>query len=313
MGESPSNGAAPPPEFVAHDLLLRGIRVRYHEAGSGPPLLLVHGLFTDHRAWMPVAQRLAQHYRVIVPDLPGAGASEKPTRYPFTRDALADTLCDLLAGVAAPRAHVAGHGLGGLIALTLAADRPESVERLVLVSTVAVEAPQSFRTRLAVVPVLGPFVFKQVYGRSVLHGYFRGDVFAPGFRFDSALLDDWYETFNLPEARECQWRMLTRAQADVAALGPRLPKVRAPTLVLWGDRGPRAPLTLGQRLAHELPAGRLEVIAGSGHAPPLEQPEATAEAMRRHLAIPLSRPIERGVEVSFDGPRGPARGRPLPT
>ncbi|MFO0645590.1 MAG: alpha/beta fold hydrolase [Polyangiales bacterium] len=288
MGDPPSNGAAPAPEFAAHDLLLRGIRVRYHEGGEGAPLLLVHGLFTDHRAWMPAAEKLAREFRVIVPDLPGAGASEKPTRYAFTRDALADTLCDLLAGVGAPRAHVAGMGLGGLVALTLAADRPELVERLVLVSTVAVEAQQSFRTRLAAVPVFGPFVFKQVYGRSVLHGYFRGDVFAPGFRCDPALLDDWCETFDLPEARECQWRMLTRAEADVSALGPRLPKVSAPTLVLWGDKAPRASVTVGQRLAHELRGGRLEVIAGAGHAPPLEQPEATADAMRRHLAIPLS-------------------------
>lgn len=262
--------------------------MRYHTAGEGSPLLLVHGLFTDHRAWMPAASKLARDFRVIVPDLPGAGASEKPTRYAFTRDALADTLCDLLAGVGAPRAHIAGMGLGGLVALTLAADRPELVDRLVLVSTVAVEGLQSFRTRLAAVPVFGPFVFKQVYGRSVLHGYFRGDLFAPGFRCDPSLLDDWCETFDLPEARECQWRMLTRAEADVSALGPRMPKVAAPTLVLWGDKAARASVTVGQRLAHELRAGRLEVIANAGHAPPLEQPEATADAIKRHLAIPLS-------------------------
>ncbi len=291
---------------------MRGVRVRCYVAGTGPAVLLVHGLFTDHRVWRPVAERLAKDFRVIVPELPGAGESEKPTRYAFTRDALAETLVDLLAGLSVPRAHVVGHGLGGLVALTLAADRPEFVDRLAVVSTVAVEAPQSFRTRLAAVPVLGPFVFKQVYGRSVLHGYFRGDVFAPGFRYDGALLDAWYDTFAMPEARECQYQMLTRAQTDVSALGPRLPKVRTPALVLWGDRDPRVPITVGQRLAHELPAGRMEVIENAGHAPPLEQPEATADALRRHLAIPLPDRARRSVEPLPDGPRGPARGRSLP-
>lgn len=269
---------------MTRDLLLRGIRVRYHEAGEGAPVLLVHGLLTDHKLWLPVARILARSFRVIVPDLPGAGESEKPTRHPFTRDALADTLCDLLAGVDAPRAHIAGHGIGGLVALTLAADRPEFVDRLVLVSTVAVPAEQPFRTRLALMPFVGPFVFKQVYGSAVVHGFFRGDVFAPGFRYDRDLLDGWFEAFDSPEARECQWRMLSRAQGDVSALGPRLPKVRSPSLVLWGDREPRAPITLGQRLAHELRDGRLELIANSGSAAPLEQPAATAEAIARHLS-----------------------------
>lgn len=283
--------------FTANDLLLRGMRVRYHEAGEGPVVVLLHGIFTDHRVWLPAARILATGARVVVPDLPGAGASEKPTRYPFTREALADTVCDLLAGVSAPRAHVAGLGLGALVALTLASDRPEFVDRVAAVSPSLGEA-ESFRMRVAAAPVLGPFLFKQLYNRAVLHGYLRGDVFAPGFRYDGALVDSWYDTFTTPEARECQWRMLVHAQADTAALGPRLPKVRAPTLVLWGDRAPRAPVTAAQRLAHDLPAGRLEVIRGAGHAPPLERPEATAEALARHFAIPLPPEGSRDVEAT---------------
>ncbi len=297
MGDGSQHGDAPTPVFTAHDLLLRGMRVRYHEAGDGPVVVLLHGLFTDHRLWLPAALRLATVARVIVPDLPGAGASEKPTRYPFTREALADTVCDLLAGVSAPRAHLAGHGLGALVALTLAADRPEFVDRIAAVSPTLGES-EAFRMRVAAAPVLGPFVFKQLYNRAVLHGYFRGDIFAPGFRYDAALVDAWYEVFTTPEARECQWRMLVHAQSDTAALGPKLRKVRAPTLVLWGDKAPRAPLTVGQRLAHELPAGRLEVIRGVGHAPPLERPDTTAECLARHFTIPLPTVGGRDVEAS---------------
>lgn len=283
--------------FVANDLLLRGVRVRYHEAGHGPVLVLLHGIFTDHRVWLPTARRLASAARVVIPDLPGAGASEKPTRYPFTREALADTVCDLLAGLSAPRVHLAGLGVGALVALTLAADRGEIVDRVAAVSP-SLGVAESFRLRVATAPVFGPFVFKQLYNRAVLLGYLRGDVFAPGFRCDTALVDAWYEAFTAPEARECQWRMLVRAQADTAALGPRLRKVQAPALVLWGDRAPHGPITLAQGFAHELPAGRLEVIRGAGHAPPLERPEATAEALARHFAIPLPSAASGDVEAS---------------
>jgi pimeloyl-ACP methyl ester carboxylesterase len=275
--------------FATYDLLLRGVRVRYREAGSGPPIVLIHSLFTDHRVWLPVAARLATEYRVIVPDLPGAGASEKPTAYSFTRDALAETLCDLIAGVGAYRPHLAGLGVGGLIALTLAADRPEFVNRLVLVSTIAAPVPRPIRTAIASTPLIGAFLFKQVFNKSVLYGHFRGEVFARGFRPDTSLLQAWGETFDLPEARECQLRMLTRAELDVSALGPRIPKVRVPTLVLWGDSDPRAPITVGQQLAHDLRDGRLELIHGAGHAPPLERPEATADAIVRHLSTTHTR------------------------
>ena len=278
----------PPPEALSRDLLLRGVRVHYQEIGHGPTLLLLHDVFADHRAWRRVVPRLAQRFRVIAPDLPGFGASEKPTRYAFTREAFAETLCDLLAGVGAARAHVVGHSLGAGIALTLAADHPEIVDRLALMHAVSSPAERSLGTRLPAIPVLGSLVFKQWFGRGMFHAHFRREVFAPGYQYDRATVDAWYEQFYPPEARECAWRTVQRAVLDVSALGPKLAKVRAPTVVLWGDKAPRASVTVGQRLAHELRGGRLEVITGAGHAAPLEQPEATADAMRRHLAIPLS-------------------------
>jgi len=272
------------PEFRSNDLLLRGVRVHYEEAGEGDALLLVHGSLCDHRAWRRAAAKLAERYRVIVPDLPGAGASEKPTRYSFTREALAETLCDLLAGVGAHRAHVAGHALGGLLALTLAADHPESVDRIVAVNAVAFRVEYPFRLRVPLVPVIGPVAFKQVFGRQSFHGYFRGDVFARGFAYDRALVDAWFDQFDPPEARECAWQTWQRSVVDVSALGPKLSKVRAPTAVLWGDRDRHFPVYLAQRLAHEIPDARVEAIPGAGHCPPLEQPDATAEAILRHLA-----------------------------
>lgn len=272
-----------PVEFEERDLLLRGIRVRYRDGGRGPALLLLHGFLTDHRVWRKVVGRLARHFRVIVPDLPGFGASERPTRYSFTREALADTLCDLLAGVGAPRAHVVGHQLGGTVALTMAADHPEVVDRLVLINAVAFDVKMPWRSRVPLLPVVGSFLFKQVYGRMMFHGYFERDVFALGFGYDRAVVDAWFDAFDPPEARECAHKALTAAMVDVSALGPRLPKVRAPTAVVWGERDRHYPSQLGYLLAHEIAGARLELVPGAGHTPAEEQPDATADVILRHL------------------------------
>ena len=283
MSEGRASAAPPPPaEVSTQDLLLRGVRVRYVEAGAGDVLLLVHGMFTSARVWQRVIPRLAQHYRVIAPDLPGFGGSEKPTRYAFTREAYAETLCDLLAGVGVPRAHVVGHDMGGAVALTLAADHPEVIDRLAVINTLPARGPLPAHARLALVPVVGSFVLKQFYTRAAFRGYFRDDVYAPDAAWDRDAVDGWFDAFDPPEARECALRAL-RGAAEVSALGPRIARVRAPTLVLWGERDRHGPVHMGRRLAYEIPGARFEPIARAAHSPHEEHPDATVDALLRHL------------------------------
>lgn len=273
----------PPPEAERRDLLLRGVRVHYVEMGRGPALVLLHDVFADHRAWRRVMPRLAARFRVIAPDLPGFGASEKPTRYAFTREAFAETLCDLLAGVGAARAHVAGHGLGAGIAVTLAADHPEIVDRLALLHAAAAPAERSLGTRLPAIPVLGSLVFKQWFGRTMFHAHFRREVFAPGYRYERAVVDAWYEQFYPPEARECAWRTVQRAVLDGSALGPKLAKVRAPTVVMAGDRARPTSQALGHHLMKQIRDARWELVAGASSGMCEEQPDAVADALERYL------------------------------
>ncbi len=274
----------PTEEGERRDLLLRGVRVHYQEIGRGPTLLLLHDVFADHRAWRRVVPKLAERFRVIAPDLPGFGVSEKPTRYAFTREALAETLCDLLAGVGAARAHVAGHALGATVALTLAADHPEIVDRLAVMHAAAWPTERGIGSRLPSVPVLGSLVFKQWFGRGMFHAHFRREVFAPGYQYDRALVDAWFAQFDPPEARECAWRTLGRSVLDVSALGPKLAKVRAPTLVMWGDRAKPASQAMGQRLVREVKDARWESVAGASSGMWEEQPDAVAESLTRWMS-----------------------------
>ncbi len=256
------------------DVNVRNARIRAVEAGRGnaQTLLLIHGFLVTHAEWDDVLDELAQSFHVIAPDLPGFGDSEKPSpaRYPYNIEAFAESMADLLAAFEVGRVHVMGHSLGGAIGLTIAAQHPELVNRLIVVDPLSYPAPLSFKAKLPLYPIVGPFMFKQLYGRSMFRAYFRDDVFQKGVPFDLARVDEFYDRFNSPAARESAYATL-RAVLDTRALVARLGRVRAPTLVIWGREDRLFPVAHAGRLAKELENARLEIM-DTGHSPAEERP-----------------------------------------
>jgi pimeloyl-ACP methyl ester carboxylesterase len=110
------------------------MRIAWERVGSGPPLLLIHGLGYARWGWEPVVDGLAQSFEVLVFDNRGIGESDAPPG-PYTTAALAEDAAHVLDEAGVERAHVAGSSLGGMVAQELALARPERVERLVLAST----------------------------------------------------------------------------------------------------------------------------------------------------------------------------------
>lgn len=267
-----------------NDVLLRGVRVRYGEIGEGPPLVLVHGFLVSHKEWLPMVPLLAKQFHLIVPDLPGFGASEKRggDGYAYTREAFAETVADLMSAVGVARAHVCGHSMGGGIALSLAADRPELVDRLCVIDSMSYEFDTPLKGRLPQLPFLGPIIFKKLYGRALLRDYFKNDVWSGHPGIDLRQVDSYFDDFDPREARDAAYTCLMRT-LDVKSLGPKIPRVRAKTLVVWGDDDRIIPLALGRRLAHEIPGARLRIVPHSGHAPNEEHAAATAELVAGHL------------------------------
>src|SRR5215467_9207774 len=111
------------PARTMRDVAARGARIRFVETGSGPPLVLVHDYLSSHVAWEEVIDQLGRRFRVIVPDLPGFGESEKPPpgRYPYGFGAFSESLVDLLAALDVGRASMCGHAMGAAVVLTTAA------------------------------------------------------------------------------------------------------------------------------------------------------------------------------------------------
>src|SRR6058998_2582519 len=121
-------------DFDAWEIDLHGHQVVYRIAGSGPPVVLVHGMVNSSRHWQAVATRLAERYTVIAPDLVGHGDSATP-RGDYSLGAHAAVIRDLLSALGIERATMVGHSLGGGIAMVFFWQFPERVERLALVSS----------------------------------------------------------------------------------------------------------------------------------------------------------------------------------
>lgn len=270
----------------AHDVQVRDLGIRVVEVGQGPPLLLVHGFLVSHREWEPVLPLLANDFRCIAVDLPGFGKSAKPSpeQFAYTRETYAELLGGLLDVLGVDKAHVCGHSMGGGIAMTLAADHPDRVDRLSVVDTVSYPFKPPLKGRLPLLPGIGSFIFKKLYGRTLFRDYFVNEVFSgKKDRVNFDRVDAYYDDFDAPGGRDAAYAALPQT-VDVAGLGPKIGQVRAKTLVVWGDEDRIFPLPFGRRLAEDLPDGRLRIVTDSGHAPNEEHPQALADLLVAHHA-----------------------------
>jgi pimeloyl-ACP methyl ester carboxylesterase len=267
---------------ITHDVAARGARIRFAMAGSGPPLVLVHDYLASRVAWDDVMPQLAGHFRVIVPDLPGFGESEKPppSRYRYGFEGFSESLVDLLAALGLGRVSLCGHAMGGAVALTLAARHAHVVDKLVLVNPLVYPPRPDALSRIAGVPVLGPLVFKQLYGRSLFRSRFATGSTASG------RVDRLFEMFDAPAAREAAYATMCSI-LDTRPLTASVPRVTAPTLVAWGRANRVSPVDQGRRLARELGGARFEVF-DCGTSPPEECPDAFASAVTAFLATRTS-------------------------
>ena len=238
---------------VERDVTASGARLRVADSGSGSSVILLHGLFLDHTTWDGLSRKLSERHRVIAPDLPGFGASEKPpvSRFSYEVEAFAEAIADLYAALELGRAHVVGQCLGGAVAL-------------VLVDALCETPRLGAFGRLGMMPLVGGFVFKQLWGKNVFRALFR-ERLSTAAGNDDAKLEHHYAAFSEPAARLSALETL-RAVQDPRPLVARTPGVRAPTLVVWGSGDRVVPVSAGKRLAREIPGARLELL-GTGHAP----------------------------------------------
>jgi pimeloyl-ACP methyl ester carboxylesterase len=238
-------------------------------------------LFLDNTTWNGMRQILSERHRVVTPDLPGFGASEKPhpSRFSYSIESYAEVVADLYAGLELGRATLVGHCLGGAVAITLAALHPELVSELVLVSATCEQPRLGAYGRLGLLPVVGGLVLKQLWNRQIFRAFFREQLLAPESGVGADAIDAYYSAFNEPAARTSAHQTLG-AWLDTRPLATRVSGLRLPTLVAWGSHDRIVPASVGLKLARTIHDARLELI-DAGHLPQEERPEELASVMLR--------------------------------
>ncbi len=260
---------------IYHDVSVRKVRIRVLEAGEKhfPALLLVHGFIVNHLEFEDLIEELSKKYHVIAPDLPGFGESEKPTpsKFDYTIDSFSEILADIIAAFSLGRVYVFGHSMGGGTAITLAADHQELVSKLILEDPLCYPFPQKWKVKLIHYPMIGPFIFKQLYGRTIFRAYFRDDVFSKEAKIPHERVDQFYDFFNTPAGRESAYATML-SMSDSRSIVARLPRIVVPTLILWGKNDSIFDVSNAYKLTKEIEGSRLEIL-NSGHSPHEEDPE----------------------------------------
>lgn len=271
---------------------VHGYRRAFVRAGSGPPLLLLHGIGNSAQTWASVIDRLAEHHTVIAPDLLGHGASDKP-RADYSIAAYANGMRDLLTVLDVERATVVGHSLGGGIALQFAYQFPEFVERLVLVGSGGLGPEMSASLRLASLPGAEAVIrLLSAASGPVRFGLRAVDTVAALLGVtpvrDLAEMGEAVLALRDVEARTAFLRTL-RGVADthgqlITAVDRLYLANAVPMLVVWGSRDPIVPSAHAEAVRRLVPTARVEVFEGAGHWPHLDAPDRFCDVLLDFVA-----------------------------
>jgi pimeloyl-ACP methyl ester carboxylesterase len=264
----------PPSTFID----VGGTRAHVRDQGKpdAMPLLLIHGSLGSLYEWEGWVAELKERYRVISVDLPGHGLTGAWSRGDYSIEAYADFIEVLADTLGLERFAIAGHSMGGAVAWSFAATRPERVSQLILVDASAYprEGEASWRTRLARAPVIGDAAI-----------YFK-----PEWLVRRALEEIYADPTMVTPERMRRFSELQRFPGDRKATLQRirnqepldptpLKRLDVPTLIIWGAQDHWVPIADAFRLQTDIKRSKLAIFEKPGHNPMEEDPKGTAAAV----------------------------------
>lgn len=270
---------------------IHGYRRAFRTAGSGPVLLLIHGIGDNSTTWHTVHSKLAQRFTVIAPDLLGHGQSDKP-RADYSVAAYANGIRDLLGVLDVEKVTVVGHSLGGGVAMQFAYQFPQLVERLILVGAGGVTKDVNVALRLASLPMGGealallrlPLVLSALHLTGRVLGMFIGST---GVGRD--IPDMLRILADLPEpTASAAFTRTLRAVVDwrgqvVTMLDRCYLTESIPVQLIWGEQDAVIPVGHAHLAHAAMPGSQLEIFTRSGHFPFHDDPELFVEVVERFI------------------------------
>jgi pimeloyl-ACP methyl ester carboxylesterase len=256
------------------------------EAGTGDPVIMLHGLGATKASFLPTLGALAPSHRAIAVDLPGFGDSDKPLWAAYDPRFFANAVVALLDALELDRAHVVGNSMGGRIALELGLDHSDRVGRLVLLApSLPWLKARPWAPYLRFVPTqLGVF---QPAPRAVVERIVKQFVPGSDTEWTAAGIDEFMRSYLTPLGRAAFYAAARNIYLEEPrgsrGLWTRLPELKPEALFVWGRKDKVVPIGFERHVREEVPkAVHLELDCG--HVPQLERPRETHEAMEKFLA-----------------------------
>lgn len=254
-------------------LQANGIELEYDVRGEGPALLFIHGLGSTLHDWEPQAAAFSRHYRVVSFDLRGHGQSARPPG-PYSIAMFAADAAALLKGLGIASAHVVGISLGGAIAFQLTLDHPELVKTLTIVNSGPEAIVRGFKQKLAV--WLRYYTVRKMgtakLGRAIGMKLFPAPESHPA-------RDGFIARFANNDSQSYEAALRALLGWSVA---DKIGGINCPVLALTADQD-YTPLSFKEAYVAKIPGAKLEVVADSRHALPMEKPAAFNAALERFL------------------------------
>ncbi|HUX86905.1 MAG TPA: alpha/beta hydrolase [Chloroflexota bacterium] len=239
------------PTLLKHTAVVNGISTHWVTAGHGKPVVFLHGWGGEVASFGPILTRLASHCQVFALDLPGFGRTALPPKPWGTLD-YARFFQAFLREISLSSATLVGHSYGGKVSITVAAQRPELVDKLILVDSAGIR------------PRRGPRYYARVYtvkaARRLLSLPLLNRVHEPVMhRLYRAIGSSDYNATDSPILRATLVKVVNE---DLREL---LPRIAAATLLIWGDQDRDTPLADGRLMEKLIPDAGLVVFEGAGH------------------------------------------------
>jgi len=272
-----------------------GVRLRLRDSGprDGPAVIMLHGFGASLETWEPWAQALSAEYRVIRFDLPGFGLTGADPSGDYSDARQMKILRELMDQLGVDRASIVGNSLGGRVAWNFAAVHPDRVVSLVLVSPdgfaspgFAYDTPPDVPFMMQALPYVAP---RSLLRTNMAAAYGRPQALT------EATLTRYRDMLLAPGVRRA---ILARTEQTILRdPAPILARIKAPTLILWGEKDGMIPISNADDYLKYLPDATMVRLPGLGHLPFEEDPEGSLPPVERFLSA-VNSPAQNGTPGS---------------
>jgi pimeloyl-ACP methyl ester carboxylesterase len=263
-----------------------GVNISYIDRGSGTPMLMLHGFGASSYSWRYIISGFAKEYRVLAVDLKGFGLSDKPNDSNYSVKDQSNIIKYFIKENHLRDVVLVGNSFGGAVALLTSFELRESgnIKSLILLDSAGYDQDFPFFIKILRIPLLNRLSLSLVPNRTNAKM-----ILDKAFWDDSKITEEMVSVYaNYIGLSGSHHALIMTAEEivpnDIASIMQKYKQITVPVLIIWGERDEIIPLSIGQRLAKDIPGARLQIINNCGHAPQEECPEETIYLIKNFLA-----------------------------